>query len=350
MTFISSSRAFISIALAAGAFPACTAGVVPTVIPSSSNSSVPAGGDTVFLSSDAWSAKPGTFFELFSVGASSQPTRLTNCTGCQTLSASPSLDRNRVAVRRVTTDANKDGRLDEFDRVTLLLVDLARQIEGPFLPAGWTTSSVDWASDGTFLIHTSSPDGRPDGLYTIDANGQNNQLIISDPGVRVRGGRIHPARTRAVFERIASTGVGKSEIWSGNSNSAQARLTDSGITGDLLPNTLYLVGSDAGPDYSPDGASVVFRRLTSTSVTGGAWDILVVSAAGGTPTVIASGPRFRSDPDWSKDGIVFSESNPTTGGTDVVVIDPATGARRVLQSFASGYKAAAPRWIAGVAG
>jgi Tol biopolymer transport system component len=306
--------------------------------------------DTVFIASDAWSTKPATIFELFSAGGGTTPTRLTYCAGCQALSASPSLDRNRVALRRVTTDSNKDGRLDEFDRVTLLLVDLARQVEGPFLPVGWTTSSVDWASDGTFLIHTSSPDGRPDGLYTVDSNGQNNQLIIFDPAVRVRGGRINPTRSRAVYERIASTEAGKSEIWIGNSNLSQAKLTDSGITGDLLPNSLYLVGSDAGPDYSPDGTNIVFRRLTSTAVAGGTWDILVVSATGGTPRVIASGPLYRSDPDWNKDGIVFTESNPTTGGTDVIVINPDTGARLVLQSFPSGYKAIAPRWIAGVAG
>ena len=350
MTLISSSRAFILIALAAGALSACTAGVAPTTTASAVTTTVPLSTDTVFVATDAWSTKPGTVFELFSVGGAAQPTRLTNCSGCQTLSGAPSLDRNRVAVRRVTADLNKDGRLDEFDHVTLLLVDLARQVEGPFLPDGWTTSGVDWASDGTFLIHTSSPDGRPEGLYTIDANGQNNQLIISDPNFRIRGGRIHPARTRAVYERIEGTGPGKSAIWAGNSSTSQAQLTDSGITGDLLPNTLYLVGSDAGADYSPDGNSVVFRRLTSIAVPGGTWDILVVNGAGGTPTVIASGPQFRSDPDWGKDGIVFAESNPATGGTDLIVIDPATGARKVLQSFASGYKATAPRWIAGVAG
>jgi len=350
MRFIFTSRAFIVLAFAATVFSACTAGVAPTATASTASTAVPNAADTVVVSTDAWSSKPGAVFELFSVGASSQPTRLTTCTGCQTLSAAPSLDRNRVAVRRVTTDANKDGRLDEFDRVTLLLVDLARQIEGPFLPDGWTTSGVDWASDGTFLVHTSSPDGRPEGLYTVDANGQNNQLIISDPNVRVRGGRIHPAKNRAVYERIEGVGAGRSAIWAGNSNSGQAQLTNSGITGDLLPNTLYLVGSDAGADYSPDGNSVVFRRLTSIAVPGGAWDILVVPAVGGTPTVIASGSRFRSDPDWGKDGIVFAESNPTSGGTDLIVIDPASGARKVLQSFASGYKATAPRWIAGVAG
>lgn len=350
MTFMSSSRAFIISALAIAALAACTAGVAPTVIPSLSNTAIPAPADTVFLASDSWSAKPGAAFELFSVGASSQPTRLTFCQGCQALGASPSLDRNRVAERRVVVDSNRDGRMDDFDRVSLLLVNLARQIEGPFLPEGWTTSSVDWSSDGTFLVHTSSPDGDPDGLYTIDANATNNQKIIFDPNVRLRGARINPSMTRAVYERIASAGVGKSEIWIGNSQVSQAKITEGGPVGEPLPNSYYLVGSDAGPDYSPDGANIAFRRLTSSSVPGGAWDILVVPTAGGTPRVIASGLQYRSDPDWSKDGIVFSESNPTTGGTDVVVMDPVSNNRKVLQAFPRGYRAIAPRWIAGVTG
>ena len=350
MRFSFSSRAFIILALVGPGLSACTAGVAPTVVPSLSSTSTPATLDTVFLVSDAWSSKPGAAFELFSVGSGAAPTRLTTCTGCQTLSASPSLDRNRVAVRRVVVDTNRDGRLNDLDRASLLLLNLARQIEGPFLPEGWTTSGVDWSADGTFLVHTSSPDGNPEGLYTIDANAGNNQLIIFDPNVRLRGARVNPSMNRAAYERIASTGVGKSEIWIGNSQASQNKVTDGGPVGEALPNSLYLVGSDAGPDYSPDGNNLAFRRLTSASVDGGAWDILVVPIAGGTPRVIASGPQFRSDPDWSKDGIVFSEANPATGGMDIVVVDATTNARKVLQSFASGYRAAAPRWIAGASG
>ena len=350
MTFISTSRALLLPVLAAAAFSACTAGVAPTIAASSSNTAVPSSTDTVFVASDAWSTRAGANFELFSVGGGPQPTRLTYCSGCQALSASPSLDRNRVALRRVNADTNRDGRLDEADRVSLLLVDFGRQIEGPFLPDGWSNSSVDWAADGTFLVHTSSTDGGPDDMYQVDSNAQNNQRILFTPNVRERGARINPAITRVVYERIDGAGAGKSEIWVFSSTTNQARITDSGIVGEPLAGTLYLVGSDASPDYSPDGNSVVFRRLTSAGVPDGAWDILVTSSTGGAPRVIAAGPQFRSSPDWSKDGIVFAEQNLSTGGTDVVVVDPATNARRVIQSFANGYKAAAPRWIAGIAG
>lgn len=336
---------FVVVAVAAGA--GCTAGIAPTVEPAFVSTSVPAAADTVFVPADAWAPRGGSSFELFSVGGG-EPTRLTYCTGCQALSATPSLDRNRLALRRVDSDTNRDGRLDEADRVSLLLVDLSRQIEGLFLPAGWSTSSADWSSDGSILVHTSSPDGGPDDMYQIDSNAQNNLRILNTPNVRERGARINAEVSRVVFERIDGVGAGKSEIWIFASSSAQGKITDSGITGDLLPGTLYLVGSDAGPDYSPDGANVVFRRLTSAAVAGGAWDILTVPVTGGAPRVLASGPQFRSAPDWSAEGIVFSESNLATGGTDVVVINPTTGARRVIQSFGNGYKAGAPRWIAGI--
>ncbi len=328
----------------------CTAGVAPTVTPSSIQTAVPPTADSVFVASDAYGTKPGGTFELFSAGGSAAPTRLTFCSGCQALGAAPSKDRNRVALRRVASDTNRDGKLDELDRVNLLLLDMARQIEGPFLPTGWSNSSVDWASDGTFLVHTSSPTASVDDLYQMDANGQNNQVLLSTPNIRERGARLNASITRVVYERIDGVGAGKSEIWIFTSSLNQARITDSGIVGDLLPGTLYLVGSDAGPDYSPDGANVVFRRLTSNVIPGGAWDILTVPTTGGTPRILASGPQFRSNPDWSKNGIVFSEQNLVTGGTDIVVIDPATGARRVLQSLGSGFKAGAPRWIAGIAG
>ncbi|MBK5256170.1 MAG: hypothetical protein JJE39_09080 [Vicinamibacteria bacterium] len=350
MNSIFASRALILVSLAAAVSSGCTAGIPATTTPTFVSTSVPAAADTVFVASDAWAPVPGGVFELFSVGGASQATRLTFCLGCQALSAAPSLDRTRIALRRVVADTNGDDRLNDLDQVSLLLVDLARQVEGSFLPGGWSNSSVDWASDGSFLIHTSSPTGGPDDLYQIDANAQNNQPLLSTPTVRERGARLDPAITKVVYERIEGVGAGKSEIWVFPSNPTQGRLTVGGVTGEALAGTLYLVGSDAGPDYSPDGANVVFRRLTSNAVAGGAWDILTVPASGGVPRLIVSGPQFRSNPDWSKEGVVFAESNLATGGTDIVVIDPLSGARRVLQSFGRGFTSGAPRWIAGIAG
>ncbi len=343
-------RALRLVSLAAALGSGCTAGIPATVTPVLVSTSVPAVADTVFVASDSWAPLPGGLFELFSVGGGPQATRLTFCQNCQALNAAPSLDRTRIALRRVTSDTNRDGFLNDLDRVSLLLVDLARRIEGPFLPDGWSNSSVDWSSDGTFLVHTSSPDGGPDDLFQIDSNAQNNRPLLITPNIRERGARIDPAITKVVYERIEGLGTGKSEIWVFTSTQTQARLTDGGIAGETLEGTFYRVGSDAGPDYSPDGKDVVFRRLTSNAVPGGAWDILIVPATGGSPRAIASGPQFRSNPDWSREGIVFSEANLSTGGTDVVVLDPLTGTRKVLQSFDRGFISGSPRWIAGIAG
>ncbi|MEO5763304.1 MAG: hypothetical protein ABIR28_13450 [Vicinamibacteria bacterium] len=326
----------------------CTTGTASTVPVSQSSTGVPALTDTVFLSSDVWQTTPIGLFELYGVGGSSTPTRLTFCTNCQALSATPSLDRNRVALRRVVADTNRDGKLDEFDTTSLILVDLARKIEGPFLPDGWTTSSADWSSDGTFLIHTSSPNGGAEDLYQIDANAQNNSALIATPTVRERNGRVDTAISRIVYERIDGTGVGKAEIWIWLSSTNQVKITDGGTVGAALANSYYLVGSDANPDYSPDGTNIVFRRLTSNAVNRGAWDIMTVPGVGGAAKVLVSGSQYRSAPDWSKDGIVFAEGNLTTGGIDVVVVDPTTGGRRVIQSLGRGYSAISPRWINGI--
>ena len=349
MTAFPRRSALVSIAATTVAIGACTAGVEPTVIPTLISSSAPAATDTVFVPSDVWGTRGGGAFELFSMGGRPTPTRLTYGAGSQVLGAAPSRERNRILLRRVNSDNNNDGRLDEFDTVSLLLVDLARQVEGPLLPAGWSTTSADWASDNETVVHTSTADGGPEDLWAMDSFGTDNRRLTTTPGVRERGGRVNSTVTRVVYERIDGAGAGKSEVWVFVSPTNLVRLTEGGAIGAQLPNTLYLVGSDAGPDYSPDDSNVTFRRLTSTSVAGGAWDILVVPATGGAPRVLASGPQFRSNPDWNKEGIVFAEQNLTTGGTDVVAIDPNTGVRRVLQSLATGFRASSPRWISNLA-
>ena len=84
-----------------------------------------------------------------------------------------------------------------------------------------------------------------------------------------------------------------------------------------------MIGSDADPDYSPDGRSIGFRRLTGAGTGGGGdWDILTVAADGSNLRTIVSGPAYREAPSWGPGGIVFTE-RAGDGATSIVVVDGA---------------------------
>ena len=98
--------------------------------------------------------------------------------------------------------------------------------------------------------------------------------------------------------------------------------------------TLYFVGADADPDFSPDARSVVFRRLTATGNGGlGTWDVLTTSTDGSGLSVVASGPAFRGAPDWGPQGIVFAEVDVAAGTSQLVVIQPDGSGRRAIVSL-----------------
>ena len=159
----------------------------------------------------------------------------------------------------------------------------------------------------------------------------------SAPGPR--GGAVS-----VVFERIDSTGKG--QIWIYPSNLPQTRVTTGGPGSDPLPRTPYVVGSDADPDYSPDGASVVFRRLTGLGSGGlGAWDILTVRTNGTALSVAASGPIYRGEPDWGPGGILFSEIEPASGASRLVVVQPDGSGRRTLVTLGASFEISFPRWL-----
>ena len=129
------------------------------------------------------------------------------------------------------------------------------------------------------------------------------------------------------------------------SGTSQVRVTSGGDPGEALAGTPYLVGGDADPDYSPDGLSLVFRRLTSTGNGGlGMWDIMTIRIDRTNLTTIASGPVFRSAPDWGPKGILYSEIDKLSGLARLIVIQPDGTGRRVLATL-NGFDIASPRWL-----
>ncbi len=99
---------------------------------------------------------------------------------------------------------------------------------------------------------------------------------------------------------------------------------------------------DAFPAWKPDGATVLFTRLTFTDTATETDALFTVPAAGGAATALTGGETgFTAD--WSPDGlrIVFTQgANPDTGVGPLFVMD-ANGANKTALTGATG---ALPAW------
>jgi Tol biopolymer transport system component len=297
--------------------------------------------------SNGYATRAGFPREIFAAGdGGAGVTRLTFCNNdtrrCDAVEAAPAPDRTRVAIRRVETDTDRDGRLTPNDGEALLIVDLSRGVEGGLLQSNAKVSGIDWSPTGDVLVYSAAGEGGVEDLYRADPNGQNTRNLTSTAGVRERRPRIDPSGSAALFERIDSTGKG--QIWLYSSTGAQVRVTSGGEGTQALAGTPYVVGADADPDYSPDGRSLVFRRLTATGNAGlGSWDIMTVRLDGTGLTTLVTGPAFRGAPDWGPKGIVFPEID-TTSARLVLVQGDGSG-RQVPVTLGASFDISHPRWL-----
>ena len=302
---------------------------------------------TIVYASNGYAARPGSPDEIFAVGdGGAGVTRLTFCNNdtrrCSSIEAAPAPDRFRVALRRVDTDSNKDGQLTAADGEALLVVDLARSVEGGLLQSNAKVSGIDWSPTGDVLVYSAAGEGGIEDLYRADPNGQNTRNLTSTNTVRERRPRIDPSGSAALFERIDVDGKG--QIWLFSSTGAQVRVTTGGDGSAALAGTPYVVGSDADPDYSPDGRSVVFRRLTGSGNGAlGTWDIMTARLDGTGLTTLVTGAAFRGAPDWGPKGIVFPEVDSTS--TRLVLVQGDGSGRQVLVTLGSSFDIGYPRWL-----
>ncbi len=314
------------------------AGTNPTTAP-------PAAASIVFTS-NIQSARPGGNREVYAVEESgANPTRLTHCSdasACSSLEASFAADRQRAMVRRVLADTNSDGRLTAADGESLFLVDFARSVEGSLLPAGARVTAVDWSAISDVIVYSGLGTGGTEDLFRMDPNGQNNRNITDTAGIRERHPRVDPSGTIAVYERIDATNKG--EVWVFFTTQAQSRITTGGQAGPALTGSPYVVGSDADPDYSPDGRAIVFRRLRAIGDGRGQWDIMTVAADGTNLRTIVSGAAYRESPDWGPRGIVFAETG-ADGRSEIVIVDAEGANRRTVLTVGAGVELGATRWL-----
>jgi hypothetical protein len=317
----------------------------------------PADADLVFTS-NGWAAQPGEGRELFSIRVDgSDLQQLTFCNngsvGCDTSEAALASDHNRAAIRR---------RTDPDTTYALLFADLGRSATAELVGSERDVSGIDWAPGFDLLVYSALGDRGLEDLFRTDPirptpDNQQDTLDLTCPPPLTptlpqtcsndfsdRRPRLDPTAITAAFERF--TASGKSEIWLFTSAANQAQVTTAGPGSGVLAGTPYTIGSDADPSYSPDGGSVVFRRLTGAGAPGlGTWDVLTVAVDGSGLRTIATGPRFRGAPAWGSQGIVFPEVDPATGAPSLIAIQPDGSGRRAILTLGAGYLLSSPRWL-----
>ena len=304
--------------------------------------SQPPSADAVLLFvSGSWDETPGKPRELFAVNADgSKVERLTGCAQaaqpCDFLRVAPSPDRNRLVAIRTTPGA-------EAGASTLYFIDLSRSVETIIFP-NRRVESVDYSPDGSFIIYsvlvgqTAQED-----LFYAQPNGQQEQNLTQTAPFRELNPRIDPFARTAVYEGIDETGVSHIYLFS------QTPLTSGPATGPALPDTPYVVGADADPVISPDGGSILFRRLTGVGNGGlGTWDLLTLRADGASqPQVIVTGALYRGAPDWGPKGIVFVETDAAQSRSQLVLVQADGTGRTVLRTEDAAFQMASPRWLPG---
>ncbi len=300
----------------------------------------PADAVAMFVSS-AWAPEPGEPRELMAVNADgSRVARLTSCSQapqpCDFLQVAISPDRDRVAAIRTTPGAAPGAS-------ALYFMDLGRSVESLLLPQQ-RVSQVDWAPNGTLLLFTAvggatSPE---EDLFLCAPDGTQIQNVTATPGVRERGPRFAPSSQTAVFERFDAEGVSRIYIY------PSTPMTSGPAAGPALEGSLYFVGADADPAFAPDGSAIAFRRLTGLGNGGlGTWDLMIVNSDGTNLRTVATGPLYRGAPDWGPRGILYVETDATTGQSQLVSLQADGSGRTVLHSENAAFEMGAPRWIPG---
>jgi len=306
---------------------------------------IPAEADLVLatslIDSSATAVREAVALDLDGTG----PVQLTSCFAtvpvCDVLEVAPAPDLGLVAVRR-RADTNNDSLVTPGEAEAVFVMDLARAIEGRILETSSDITSLQWTTLDTPVLFSARGEGSIEDVFASQEDGTEVQNLTQSATLRERQPRFEPGVI--VYERIEAGA--RSEIWMAQQVGAEVVLVkaDPSEPKVPLPGTPYIVGGPADPDPSPNGRSVVFRRLTGRGTADrGTWDIETVSADGTEVATIAGGAAFRSAPDWGPRGIVFVEIPEGATSATLVLID-AEGARSEILTGAS-LAATAPRWL-----
>jgi Tol biopolymer transport system component len=304
----------------------------------------------VLFAANLYASAAGAPPELYCAALDgSPPVRLTYCNTDERswalIEAAPSPLRPRVAVRRVTSDTNGDGRLTEADGAALAFFDLSRNVQSELVPATAFVSGMDWSPADDLIVYSAAGAAGRDDLFRhgVTSGDQVNTNWTQSPDTSERRPRIDRYATLIFFGRIDTDGKGT--VWVGTSGALQ-QLTEGGQSGEPLPGTPYRVGSDADAAASPDVQQIVFRRLVAVGEGSGHWNLLTLDLTTTSgPRLITSAPAYRGAPDWGNEGIIFSETDPATGRSRLVLVDATGSFERVILIAPPGLEVSFPRWL-----
>lgn len=291
--------------------------------------------------SGSWAEETGSPRELMALNLDgSKVEQLTSCAQsadpCDFVRVAPGPDRNRIVAIRTSPGAEAGAN-------ALYFMDLSRSVE-TIIFARRRVDAVDWSADGSFILYSAVlPASSQEDIFYSQPNGSSEQNLTESVQVRELNARIDPFARTAIYEKIDSSGVSRISLY------PDTALTSGPATGPELPDTPYVVGADADPVFSPDGASIAFRRLTGVGNGGlGTWDLLTLRVDGvSAPKVIVSGTLFRGAPDWGAKGILYVETDAATSRSQLVLVQADGTGRTVLRTEDAAYLMGAPRWLPG---
>jgi Tol biopolymer transport system component/serine/threonine protein kinase len=226
--------------------------------------------------------------------------------------------------------------------------------------------NLDWTADGRKIVFSAGDVGRTS-LWMIPASGgtperlsaggeNSSALSISRSGSRLAYSRYvadvniwqmpGPSSTdkRSVPSKfIASTQIDGEPQFSPDGKKVAFSSSRSGsleiwVSDEEGHNTVQMTSFNGpqqlgSPRWSPDGQWIAFDSAKL-----GNWDIYIISADGGPPRRLTSGPFNNSRPSWSRDGRwIYFGSNRT--GTSQIWKEPAAGGASIQVTKSGGGEA-----------
>jgi Tol biopolymer transport system component len=257
----------------------------------------------------------------------------------------PTSDANRIVVLERTAEDGEPYPGDPSGSAVFL--DLDRGVRSVLSSADAFVTGIDASPVASLVVFSAHAAGLGSDIYWRELSSTNvtTQALTQTADVGERHPRFDRSGSFIVHEWHKANAP--STIWILFSVDSSRPVTQGGTGEGSLPGTPYGVGSDADPCFSPDNAWIAFRRLMSTDDGRyGDWDILTIDSSGEQPPhVIVTGRGYRGAPDWSTQGIVFTERDPSSGRWSLVAVDADGSNRRSLLTREAPTRFDSPRWI-----